>query len=219
MNIREEDHLNLLCDLGELTAILTGNSDIETFLASTTALVAKHLKSHVSSIYLFEAQTGELVLKATQGLNPGAVNQIRMKPSEGLVGKCFSEDRILREGNTRKSVGFKYFDNANEDPFNSFLCIPICRGKMRIGVLAVQHKEIDHFTLFDERALKTVVTQLAGAIENARLLMTLSLEHPEPRHPIACSSLPTLYQRQIRQFRICHRNDQALTPEPEKSHL
>ena len=55
MNTREPDHLNLLCDMGELTTIVTGNSDIETFLASSAALVAQHLKAHVCSIYLFEA--------------------------------------------------------------------------------------------------------------------------------------------------------------------
>ncbi len=176
MNIREPDHLNLLCDIGELTAIVTGDSDIETFLELTTELVAEHLKVHVCSIYLFEAHSKELVLKATQGLNPDAVDRIRMKPGEGLVGRCFSEDRILREGNAPTSPGFKFFDNAGEEPFNSFLCVPIRRGIAKIGVLAVQHREIDHFTLFDERALKTAVTQLAGAIENARLLMALSPE-------------------------------------------
>ncbi|MEH0018356.1 MAG: phosphoenolpyruvate--protein phosphotransferase [Desulfobacter sp.] len=176
MNIREPDHLNLLCDMGDLTAIVAGDSDIETFLERTTILVAKHLKAHVCSIYLAGSRSGDLVLNATRGLNPDAVRQVRMKPGEGLVGKCFSTGKILREGNARKTPGFKYFDNAGEDPFNSFLCVPIQRGMTRIGVLVVQHEEIDHFTLFDERTLKTAVTQLAGAIENARLLMGLSPE-------------------------------------------
>ncbi len=176
MNLREPDHLNLLCDIGELSSIVTGGSDIETFLASATQLVAKHLKAHVCSIYLFSTHSKDLVLKATQGLNLEAVNQVRMQPGEGLVGKCFSEDQILRVGSARTSPGFKYFDNAGEEPFNSFLCVPIRRGVGKIGVMVVQHREIDHFTLFDERALKTAATQLAGAIENARLLMALSPE-------------------------------------------
>ncbi len=176
MNRKEPDHLNLLFDMGELASIITSGTDIEAFLTGASELVAKHLKAHVCSIYLFEANSKELVLKATHGLNPHAVDRISMKAGEGLVGKCFSQDRILREGNAPTSPGFKYFDNAGEDPFNSFLCVPVRRGIARIGVLTVQHREIDHFTLFDERALKTAVTQLAGAIENARLLMDLSPE-------------------------------------------
>jgi len=174
MNIRQPNHLNLLCDLGELTSIVTGESDIETFLSRTTGLVATHLKAHVCSIYLFSSNPGDLVLKATRGLNPDAVNRVRMKPGEGLVGLCFSENRILREGNARQNPGFKFFSNAGEESFNSFLCVPIRQGIEKVGVLVVQHEEIDHFTRFDERALKTAATQLAGAVENARLLMTLA---------------------------------------------
>lgn len=172
MNLREPDHLNLLCDMGELTAILTGESDIPTFLDRTVGLVAKHLKAHVCSIYLYEAP--DLVLKATRGLNPGAVDSVRMKPGEGLVGKCFDTRTVIRAGNAAKSPGFKYFDQAGEDPFNSFLCMPVQRGVETIGVLVVQHRDLDHFTAFDERALKSAVAQVAGAIGNARTLMELT---------------------------------------------
>jgi len=47
---------------------------------------------------------------------------------------------------------------------------------MKIGALVVQQREMDHFTLLDERALRTAATQLTGAIENARLLMALAPE-------------------------------------------
>ena len=224
MNIREPDHLKLLCDIGELTAILTGDSDIETFLDSTAGLVAKHLKAHVCSVYLYESDDDLLVLKATRGLNPSAVNRIRMAPGEGLVGRCFSRDRILREGNARTSPGFKYFDNAGEDAFNSFLCVPIRRGVARIGVLTVQHREMDHFTLFDERALKTAVTQLAGAIENARLLMALSLEDADPEAPEKPLELPSFIRGKSEdtgsaygQIRPSTKNRKSMLFEPDRS--
>lgn len=180
MNRKEPDHLNLLFDMGELASIITSGSDIEAFLTGATELVAKHLQAHVCSIYLFDSRSKELVLKATRGLKPEAVDRIRMLPGEGLVGQCFSQDRVLRVGNARTSPGFKYFDNAGEEPFNSFLCVPIRRGVVKIGVLVVQQREMDHFTLLDERALRTAATQLAGAIENARLLMALASEPADP---------------------------------------
>ncbi|WP_320044937.1 phosphoenolpyruvate--protein phosphotransferase [uncultured Desulfobacter sp.] len=179
MNKKEPDHLNLLFDMGELASIITSGSDIEAFLTGASELVAKHLQAHVCSIYLFDYRSKNLVLKATRGLKPEAVNQIRMLPGEGLVGQCFSRDQVLRVGNARTSPGFKYFDNAGEDPFNSFLCVPIRRGVVKIGVLVVQQREMDHFTLLDERALRTAATQLAGAVENARLLMALEPESAE----------------------------------------
>lgn len=225
MNIREPDHLNLLCDIGELTSIVTGDSDIETFLDKTTALVAKHLKAHVCSIYLFDALSGHLVLKATQGLNREAVDHIQMKPGEGLVGQCFSQGRILRVGNAPITPGFKFFDNAGEEPFNSFLCVPIRRGVAKTGVLTVQHREMDHFTPYDERALKTAVTQLAGAVENARLLMAMSQEKEiEPAMGKVQAGLPPFIKGKadsagsvygsIRPSRL---NKKAMLFEPDKS--
>ena len=221
MNIRQPDHLNLLCDLGELTSIVTGESDIETFLALTTGLVAKHLKAHVCSIYLYSSGSEDLVLKATQGLNPDAVNQVRMKPGEGLVGLCFSENRILREGNTRQNPGFKFFSNAGEEPFNSFLCVPIRQGVEKVGVLVVQHQEIDHFTRFDERALKTAATQLAGAVENARLLMTLA---PDKDDLSTAPDLPAFIRGKANATGVAQglvrpssRNRKALLLEPDRS--
>ncbi len=221
MNIRQPDHLNLLCDLGELTSIVTGESDIETFLALTTELVAKHLKAHVCSIYLFNSDDGDLVLKATRGLNPDAVNRVRMKPGEGLVGLCFSENRILREGDATQSPGFKFFSDAGEEPFNAFLCVPIRQGVEKVGVLVVQHRQIDHFTRFDERALKTAATQLAGAVENARLLMTLAPDketaHPAPNLPAFIRGKANATGVAQGQVRPSSRNRKALLLEPDRS--
>ena len=222
MNTREPDHLNLLCDLTDLTAIVTADADIETFLAGAAGLVAKHLKAHVCSIYLFDGNSRDLVLNATRGLNPDAVNQVRMKPGEGLVGQCYSTGRILREGNARANPGFKYFADADEDPFNSFLCVPIRRGVEKVGVLVVQHREIDHFTYFDERALKTAATQLGGAVENARLIMTLPGETPDREEAI--TGLPPFIRGKsdragvaVGMIRPSRKNRKAVIHEPDTS--
>lgn len=102
MNQRQPNHLNLLFDMGEVFSLVSADSDITTFLDRTVHLVATHLKAHVCSIYLFEEAGNRLVLKATQGLNPGAVDTVWMKPGEGLVGQCFETLSIVREGNASK---------------------------------------------------------------------------------------------------------------------
>ena len=39
-----------------------------------------------SSIYIYDVSQNQLILKATHGLNPKVVEEVRMSPSEGLVG-------------------------------------------------------------------------------------------------------------------------------------
>ncbi|MCX5883505.1 MAG: GAF domain-containing protein, partial [Deltaproteobacteria bacterium] len=171
---------NQLCDIGDLATLLTGSSNIENFLQRTAAMVSRHLEAEVCSIYLFDDQSRELVLKATIGLNPEAVNQIRMKAGEGLVGYTLIKQQPVREGSASRNPQFKYFEESGEDRFESFLSVPILRGIENIGVLVVQHEKRDYFDEVDVMALRAAASQLAGAIENARLLMSMN----NPQNPV-----------------------------------
>lgn len=173
MDRKHRDHFNLLCDIGDLVDLVTASQDIESFLQRTVDLVSRHMEADVCSIYLFDEDAGLLALKATVGLNPEAVGRVRMKPGEGLVGTAFEHQRPVREASAGCNPLFKYFAEADEDRFESFLAVPIQRAAQKIGVLVVQHESGDYFDEMDAMALRAAASQLAGALENARLLMDL----------------------------------------------
>lgn len=173
MPAKKPNHLNLLCHIGDLANLIIGTTDIQNFLQQTVELVACHLNASVGSIYLYDESSKDLVLKATVGLNPKAVGVVRMKSGEGLVGQTFEQIRPMREGWASRNPHFKYFKEAREDPFESFLAIPLQRGEEKIGVLVVQHEQRDYFTEIDVMALRAIAAQLVGAIENARLMIDL----------------------------------------------
>ncbi|WP_022663674.1 phosphoenolpyruvate--protein phosphotransferase [Desulfospira joergensenii] len=180
---RESGRLDLLFNISELTDLVAGSPDIQGFLQKAADLVAGHFKAHVCSIYLYNEISKKLVLKATRGLKPGAVNRVSMKPGEGLVGRSFETLSPVREGRASQNPGFKYFKEAGEEAFNSFLCMPIKRGAEKIGVLVVQHRDADYFEPSDEKIIRAVVTQLAGAVENARLL--IEIDQPREAEPVS----------------------------------
>ncbi len=171
---KNRDHLNLLCDIGDLAALLTASSNIRNFLQRTAVMVADHLSADVCSIYLFDRDARELVLAATVGLNPDAVGQIRMKPGEGLVGCTLVKQQPVCEGSASRNPQFKYFEGSGEDRFESFLSVRISKGAENIGVLVVQHEQRNYFDDVDVMALRAAASQLASAIENARLLMEMN---------------------------------------------
>ncbi len=175
MHRKHRNHFNLLCNIGELTHLLAEQSDIRGFLQNTVEMVSRHLDADVCSIYLYEEGARELVLRATKGLNPEAVDVIRMRPSEGLVGETFARQSPICEGCASCNPSFKYFEEAHEDRFESFLAAPILRGVQRIGVLVVQHERRNAFNETDVLAMRATASQLAGALENARLLMDLEV--------------------------------------------
>jgi phosphotransferase system enzyme I (PtsP) len=165
------NHLKLLYDISELSGLIRESTDISNLLERTVTMISQHLKAEVCSIYLYEEKTGELVLKATKGLNPKAVEKIRMTCGTGLVGATLEEQQPICEGDAPRNPNFKYFSEAHEETFRSFLSVPIQQGEVRIGVIVVQHSETDYFDMADIRAMRTIASQLSGLLENARLLM------------------------------------------------
>ena len=175
--------LNMLCDLGDLSALVTDSENIEHFLQRTVALVSEHLDTPVCSIYLYDETTANLELKATKGLNPQAVGQVKMHSGEGLVGMVMASHRPVCEGRASRNPQFKYFPETDELQYESFLAVPILKGVMKIGVLVVQHFKPDYFEAADVTALKATGAQLAAVLENARLLMDLKRLCSVPAEP------------------------------------
>lgn len=189
MKKNDRDHLNLLLDIGELAATLAGSDNIENYFQRTVSMVARHLDADVCSIYLYDEESKELVLKATLGLNPAAVGKIRMKLGEGLVGTTMKQLQPILEGSGKRNPKFKYFEEANEDCYESFLSVPIQKGIEKIGVLVVQHEKMDYFDEIDVMAMRAIASQLAGAIENARLLMDLGRQSEKHQYTDIFESL------------------------------
>ncbi|WP_419659209.1 PtsI4: phosphoenolpyruvate-protein phosphotransferase [Desulfosarcina variabilis str. Montpellier] len=184
MNKTRKDLLNMLCDLSDLSALVTGSENIENFLYRTVLLVSSHLGTPVCSIYLYDEATDELVLKATVGLNPESVGIVRMGSGEGLVGTVMASSQPVCEGHASKNPRFRYFPETDELKYESFLAVPIKKGVVKIGVLVVQHTEADFFDTTDMTALKATGAQLAAVLENARLLMDLQRMCSIPENPV-----------------------------------
>ncbi len=169
--MKKKDHLELLCDAGEMFALLSGVSDTKRILQRCVRLVAKHLKAEVCSIYLLHTQEQELVLRATTGLNPNSVDVVKMKVGEGLVGKSMETMEIILEDHASLNPDFKYFPATREEDFECFLAIPILRGTQGIGVMVVQRQANRHFSGDEAMVLRSIASQLAMLIENARILL------------------------------------------------
>jgi len=176
----DRNHFSLLCNIGALTDLLTTGSDIEKFLQRTVMMVSRHLDANICAIYLYDEKSEMLILRAITGAD--AIDKVHIKPGEGTVGSVFESLRLIHEGNISPRPGF--MDESLHirsvapitEPYKnleSFLAVPIHRGTRKIGVIVVQHEDGDYFNETDALALQALASQLAGAIENARLLANL----------------------------------------------
>src|SRR5713101_6035683 len=120
---------SLLWTLEEIGRVISGSGDAAETLTNVVHLIQRRFGTDVCSVYLLEPDRANLVLAATIGLRPESVGRIRMRLSEGLAG-------FVADATTHPR--FKYFREAGEDPYHSFLGVPVVdRGGLQ-GVLVVQ---------------------------------------------------------------------------------
>ena len=85
--------------------------------------------------------SGELVLGATVGLKPESIGRVRMRLDEGLTGLVAEQMTPVMVADAFQHPRFKYFPEAGEDPYHSFLGVPLVEGGALQGVLVVQTVE------------------------------------------------------------------------------
>jgi len=170
----QKDNVALMCDIGELVGLFDFEAGLDAFLEKAVSTVAWHMRAAVCSIYLFEAETQELVLRANQGLNPILIGQLRLKIGEGITGTSLKEMKPICEARATENEYYKHVSGSHEEQFLSFLAVPILRKMNPVGVIVVQDPQWNYFTPNDIQALKVISSQLAGVVENAHLLMRLS---------------------------------------------
>ncbi|MGA1841314.1 MAG: phosphoenolpyruvate--protein phosphotransferase [bacterium] len=168
------DHVQLIYDIGELSGIFATSASIETILQKIVEMVAKHMKADVCSIYLYNEEKEELILKATKGLNPDSIDNVRLKLGEGIAGFALKGPMPICERIGSEHPKYKFFPGIFEERYEAFLAVPILRGITKIGVLIVQREKKVCFKKHDILAMRAVSSQLAAIIENARLLMKLN---------------------------------------------
>ncbi|MGH9704152.1 MAG: alpha-glucan family phosphorylase [Candidatus Acidiferrales bacterium] len=164
---RSDSHVLTLEEIGNLAA--EGGKPVET-LMNVVALIARRFHTDVCSAYLLEPDRANLVLAATLGLRPKCIGTLRMALNEGLAGLVAEQVRPVAEQHARSHPRFKYFSEAGEDAYQSFLGVPLIDRGVLQGVLVVQTVEARLFREDEIRMLCEAAAQVAPVVSEARTL-------------------------------------------------
>jgi len=139
-------------------------------LTKVVALIAKRFQTEVCSAYLLEPDRTNLVLAATVGLRPQAVGTLRMGLNEGLAGLVAEQVQPVAVEQARNHPRFKYFSDAGEDAYQTFLGVPLIDRGVLQGVLVVQTIEARSFREDEIKMLVDAAGQVAHVVSEARTL-------------------------------------------------
>ena len=139
-------------------------------LMNVVALIAKRFETEVCSAYLLEPDRANLVLAATVGLRRECIGNLRMAIHEGLAGLVAEQVRPVAVEQAQSHPRFKYFREAGEDAYQSFLGVPLIDRGVLQGVLVVQTVEPRIFGEDEVQMLAQAAAQVAPVVSEARTL-------------------------------------------------
>src|ERR1039458_1146849 len=136
----EATDASLVLTLEEISNLAAEGGKPADTLMNVVALIAKRFKTDACSAYLLEPDRSNLVLAATLGLHPRCIGTLRMPLNEGLTGLVAELVVPVAVDDVRNHPRFKYFKEAGEDEYHSFLGVPLVDHGLLQGVLVVQTK-------------------------------------------------------------------------------
>ncbi|HEX9924347.1 MAG TPA: response regulator [Anaerolineae bacterium] len=147
---------------GQVAAVL----ELDQVLKRAAQLVREMFDYHRVALYLLDGATP--ALKAVAGQDPSE--------SDEAQDNCLNEDVItwvaqhgqqIVANDLREEPHFTL--PAGQSLIQAELCLPMKMGGQTVGVLDIQSKHLNAFSENDVFAMETLSTQIAIAIENARL--------------------------------------------------
>ena len=165
-----DDETSLLGTLEEISRLVVSHhGDPKETLTNIAQLIQRRFRSDVCSVYLLQPDRLHLQLAATIGLRPSSVGNVRMPLTEGLVGLVGEELRPYVVADAPTHPRFKYFPEAGEDAYHSFLGVPMIDRGLLLGVLVVQTLDRRPFSADEVRMLTTAAAQVAPIVSDARI--------------------------------------------------
>ena len=157
----------MLTSIKKITQQVAAAENLQAALDLVVDNVKRAMRTDVCSIYLHFPATENFVLMATKGLEQDFIGKLCIPDGKGLVGHVAQRSEPFRTNQASKHPSFHRVEGIGEEPFNSFLGVPIVHHRAVLGVLVVQHSDVRQYTDEEEALLVTLSAQLAGFVAHA----------------------------------------------------
>ena len=182
----------MLTTLKQIVQEVSRTPELDAALNRLVTLVKEAMEVDSCSIYLANYDKQQLILAATNGLDQGAVGNVRIGFYEGVIGLVGQREEPLNIENVHQHPHFKHYPEVKEENYNAFLGTPIIYQRKVLGVMTIQQTQMRRFSPDEEAFLVTLATQIALEIANANMLGELiqSESMAQPSGPQMVNGVP-----------------------------
>jgi len=171
-------HESQLALLHAISRTVSSQLTLDEILQSLIGIAVQFTQCDACLVYLLEASTRSVVLRASQLPHIAELGKVRLKLGEGITGWVAQHKSVVAlSHNAGADDRFKLFRSLVEDTYEAFLSVPLVSAGEVIGVLNVHHKQPRMHQPEEIALLSFVGEQMGGVIsksqlaeENSRLL-------------------------------------------------
>ena len=167
--------------LGEVTQAVNSTVDLETVLSTIVAKAVELSNTDAGAIYVFDEVTEEFRLRATYGLEPGAVAEIRdrhIRLGETAIGEAALQRMPIQIPDLQNAPS-STLDIIIRAGFRALLIVPLLSIDQIVGALVVRRRLPGEFAKSTVELLQTFGAQSVLAIQNARLFESVGVRTRE----------------------------------------
>jgi sigma-B regulation protein RsbU (phosphoserine phosphatase) len=170
-----------LAVLNEIAREVTSILDLDPLLERVGELLRRLIDYQMFSILLLNEREQVLEIQYSVRFgHPVSTPAEKVPIDRGLVGTAVRERRLIHAGDVRKDA--RYFMVNPET--RSEMAVPLLyKGKV-VGVLDLEHVRVNYFNDDHQRTLVTLASQIAVAIENARLYQRVTQQEQRLEHDL-----------------------------------
>jgi K+-sensing histidine kinase KdpD len=155
----------------EVNRIVTSTPDLSQLLDIILQIATELTHTEAASIMLLDKQSGELYFEAATGPTRWMVERFSVPKGQGISGWVLAHDEPLIVNDVSSDPRhYSFVDRSTGFETRSMMAAPLRFHGQAIGVIAViNHEGEEQFSEQDLRTLAALATQVAIAIEHARL--------------------------------------------------
>ena len=163
-------YAGLLATLYEIGQETSSILDLDQLLQRVAEVVKRVIDYEMFGILLLDEEKGELVLRKAVSYGATKEKKTRIRLDEGLIGAAARGKQPILVGDVRSDP--RYLPLIPET--RSELVVPLLHKDRVVGVFDLESSVLDRFTDEHLKVLSPLASQVAVAIENARLYERLA---------------------------------------------
>ncbi|MEN2994832.1 MAG: HD-GYP domain-containing protein [Thermodesulfovibrio sp.] len=168
--MEKEILLEHLKQLLEFSSLINSSLEIEEIKKKAAMAAVKLVNCEAGSLLLFDEATQELYFDVALGEKAEEIKTIRLKKGQGIAGWVAQHKEAVIINDVQTDPRF-YRDADEKSGFKTktMICLPVMIKDRVVGVIQAINKRDSYFNEYDLNLLKALASQVAVAIENARL--------------------------------------------------